>query len=103
MQDATLRIRQHQKDDRDNPFVHPMFPARMVARGWGHGGYTWAAVTDDGALLCPACVCQEWAKIVRATRGRISDGWQVVWYTHSGEWESPEYCAHCGREMNDHA
>jgi hypothetical protein len=81
---------------------HPMFPARLVAKGWGHGGYSWYAVTDDGALLCAKCVRENWRQIIDATRNKLRNGWQVVGYTNSGEmdWESPEYCAHCNDRLD---
>jgi hypothetical protein len=73
---------------------------RAIARYETHGGYTWAAVLSDGALLCEPCVRSEYRQVFRATRDRERSGWAVIGITNSGEMESHEQCAHCGRTLH---
>ena len=72
---------------------------RVHARYQTHAGYVWAAVTSDGACLCARCTRENYRQIYRSTRDQVADGWQVVGLTHSGEWDEPETCAHCGTEL----
>lgn len=74
---------------------------RALARYETHGGYVFAALTTDGKLLCVPCVRGNYRQIFRATRDRSRDGWGVAGATHSGNWESPEHCAHCGEPLNE--
>lgn len=69
---------------------------RILARYRTHPGYVWAAVMDDGELICTPCVRQEYRRIFRATKHKARDGWQCVGITNSGEMASAEYCVHCG-------
>jgi len=75
---------------------------RNLARHRTHGGYVWAAVTHDGELLCVPCVRENYKQILRATIDASRDGWAVQGITNSGESESTEYCAHCGRAIWEH-
>ena len=75
----------------------PLYAARLVAKGWGHGGYSWFAVMNDGALLCAPCVRENWRQIVGDTRARADTGWCVQGYLNSGDLDEPETCAHCNR------
>lgn len=93
---ASYDVRDYQQSLRD----HPMFAARLVAKDWGHGGYSWYAVTDDGALLDAKCVRENWRQIVDATRNRLANGWQIIGHTNSGEMEGPECCAHCNDRLD---
>lgn len=72
---------------------------RAHARYQNHGGYVWAAVLADGECLCAKCTRANYRQVYRSTRDRARDGWQVVGLTHSGEWDEPETCAHCGAEL----
>lgn len=77
-----------------------------LARGRYHPGYVWAAVCDDSALLCAACVRSNYALILRATRDADRSGWQTTCVVNASESEELEECAHCGRVLNegtDHA
>ncbi len=67
-----------------------------------HGGYSWAAVTSDGALLCVTCVREHYRQIFRATQESDQSGWAVDGITHSGEAEETEYCSHCNAEVWNH-
>lgn len=69
---------------------------RALARYQTHGGYVWAAVMDDGELLCVPCVRENYRQIFQATRDRARDGWQCVGVANSGE---SEHCAHCNKEI----
>ena len=91
-----LRIDQYQQDQRN----HALFPARMVARGWGHAGYMWAGLTDDGEMLCCRCIRDEYAQIARSTVRHYRDGWGVVGIVNASELEDRDHCAHCGRELH---
>ena len=75
--------------------------AKRVARGDYMGGYAHYVVTTDGALLCGACVREEWRSIVWSTRHNMSDGWNVAGITHDGELEGFNVCDHCGRILSD--
>lgn len=82
-------------------WVHPMMAARIVRKGkyaWP-GGYALALVVNDGALLCPHCVEQEFSQISFAHRHKLNDGWRPEGLTHSGEWDDAEFCDHCGNEI----
>lgn len=71
---------------------------RALARGQVHGGYRWAMVADDGALVCEACVRDNYRQIFRDTRDNARSGWRCEGLANSGEHEGPaEHCAHCGR------
>lgn len=74
---------------------------RALARYETHGGYTWAAVMSDGALLCVPCVRGNYREIFHATSDpRDDSGWRVAGMTHSGELEECEYCANCGEPIH---
>lgn len=88
-----LTVQHHKQDKTD----HPLYPVWVVAKMWGHGGYDWYAVTDDGALLCRACVRQNYRQIVADTLGKINSGWRIVGHANSGEMDETENCAHCNR------
>ena len=87
---------QHHKQDKKN---HPLYPVWTVAKFWGHAGYDWYAVTDDGELLCVKCVRQNYREIVADTKGKVNTGWRVVGFTNSGDMEENETCAHCGKDI----
>ena len=72
---------------------------RALARYQTHGGYVWAAVMDDGELLCTRCVRENYRQVYRDTRARTRTGWCCEGITHSGEWETAENCCHCNREI----
>lgn len=74
---------------------------RALARYQTHGGYTWAMVADDSELLCVLCVRENYRQIYRATKKRDKSGWQCIGITHSGESETLESCAHCGKTLWD--
>lgn len=92
---AKIDLDRHKQDQRSNP----LWPLWLVVKGWGHGGYSWYAVTEDGALLCAKCCRDNYRQIVASTRDLkpyTGDGWAIVGHTHSGEMEQNEPCAHCG-------
>lgn len=70
---------------------------RNLARYRTHGGYEWAAVMEDGELVCTPCVRENYRQIFRATRDGERSGWRCIGITHSGDSEQTETCAHCGR------
>ena len=62
------------------------------------GGYEKIAITDDGGVLCRACVKSELRQIARSYKG---DGWRVVRadiVENCGE--EPLYCDRCGKLLN---
>lgn len=72
---------------------------RNFVRYKTHGGYRWAAVMRDGALMCEHCVKDNYRQVYTATRdadGSNSD-WQVIGLTDSGESEETEFCAQCNK------
>lgn len=92
---VSLEVSQYKQDKVSSP----LRPLWIVTRYWGHGGYTWFAVMDDGELMCAECLRANYRQIVRSTLDRAGDGWQVVGVTNSGELEGPEQCAQCGCEI----
>jgi hypothetical protein len=72
---------------------------RALARYQYHGGYTWAAVTDDGALLCTPCVRENYRLVYRATKTRDASGWECIGVTGSDSAEETEHCSHCERVL----
>jgi hypothetical protein len=98
---AGLVIRQYQREKRN----HPLFHARAIVRGWYHPGYIWAAVMDDGDVMCRVCVRDNWSLIVEAGRDPASNhGWRVVGVANASEdaaeaehaGEPAPMCCHCG-------
>jgi hypothetical protein len=75
---------------------------RALARYRTHAGYTWAAIMNDGELLCTPCTRENYRQVFRDTRDRARSDWQCVGITHSGESENTEYCAHCNRVIWEH-
>ncbi len=62
------------------------------------GGYERIAITDDGAILCHACVKSELRQIATSHGG---DGWHVVDCDIVENYdEQPLYCNHCERLLN---
>lgn len=65
-------------------------------------GYIPIAVTDDGDVLCEACVLDPTNPVHEHDYAKHSsggDGWGVIAWTHSGEVEGPEHCSHCHKEL----
>lgn len=85
----------------------PMGAARIVRRekyAWP-GGYPLALVMTDGELLCPHCVAEEFSQISFAARHKLRDGWkpEALAILDDSEPESPELCAHCGKDFHGNA
>lgn len=59
---------------------------RTLAR---YSGDSWAAVCEDGELLCLRCVRKNYRKIYAAT----DEQWTIVGLTNRGEKSAA--CAHC--------
>lgn len=72
---------------------------RALARYKFHGGYTWAAVADDGALICTPCIRENYRQVYRATKTRDRSGWECVGVANSGEDDDSARCAHCDRQL----
>ena len=75
---------------------------RALCRYETHGGYVWAAVLDDGELLCVPCLRDNYRQVFRATRDQghcANNEWSLIGYTNSGESEETEYCAHCNKPI----
>lgn len=74
---------------------------RAFARYQTHGGYVWAAVMDDGELLCERCVLENYRQVFRDTRDGYRTGWNFAGLTNSGEADAGEFaiCAHCARTL----
>ena len=62
------------------------------------GGYEKIAITDDGGVLCHACIKSELRQIATSYKG---DGWRVVRMDIVENYdEQPLYCDHCGKLLN---
>ena len=61
------------------------------------GSYEKIAITDDGGVLCHACVKSELHQIARSYKG---DGWHVVHMDIVENFDDPIYCDHCGTFLN---
>ena len=62
------------------------------------GGYERIAITDDGGVLCHACVKENLGEIARSYK---DNGWHVVAVDIAENYdEEPLYCDHCGRLLN---
>lgn len=77
---------------------------RNLARYKTHGGYRWAAIMYDGALVCEKCAAtpDNYRLMYRATKTADGSDWQCIGITHSGESEETETCDHCGHVMWEH-
>ena len=80
-------------------------PAKIVAlralcRYQTHGGYVWAGVMSDGALMCVPCLRENYRLVFTATRRPNGHtGWELASMTHSGESEETEICCNCNKEI----
>jgi hypothetical protein len=74
---------------------------RNLARYKTHGGYVWAAIMNDGELLCTPCTRENYRQVYKDTRDGNRTGWECIGITHSGESESFETCAHCNQKLWD--
>lgn len=79
---------------KDTPELHTL---RSLVRYQTHGGYMWAAVMSDGAVLCVPCIRDNYRQIFRATRDRLRDGWALEGYVYSGESDDECHCDNCGK------
>ena len=72
---------------------------RNLARYKTHGGYRWAAIMDDGALVCEKCASTPsiYRLMYRATKSADGSDWECIGITHSGEAEISETCVNCDR------
>ena len=62
------------------------------------GMYEKIAITDDGGVLCHACVKSELRQIARSYK---DNGWHVVAVDIAENYdEEPLYCDHCGTLLN---
>lgn len=75
---------------------------RALARYQTHGGYSWAAVTNDGELICVTCVRDNYRQVFVATRDKERSGWAVEGLASSGESEETEHCSNCNRVIWEH-
>ena len=62
------------------------------------GGYEKIALTDDGGVLCRACVKSELRQIATSYKG---DGWRVVRMDIVENFDDPIYCDHCGKLLTE--
>lgn len=62
--------------------------------------YHVAAVLDDGETLCERCI-RDATNPVHPDDGS-RDGWGIVGFTHSGEVDTVDHCAHCNAEWTGH-
>lgn len=65
------------------------------------GGYAIVYIVDDGELLCPPCVRNEYVSCVDAIRQRSNNGWRVIATATAETFEDGECCAHCGMPIAD--
>lgn len=70
---------------------------RKLRRGEYHAGYVWAAMMDDGELVCEPCVRQEYTQIYKSTYAKAGNGWQCIGVVGSHEEAEAAYCAHCNK------
>ena len=79
---------------------HPMGAARYVRQNhyaWP-GGYPLALIMNDGGVLCPACVEDNFHQVSRSHRDQTNDGWRPAGLVIIEEF-TEELCAHCGKEF----
>jgi hypothetical protein len=80
------------------PIQHSLKVLRDLALYRYHGGYVWAAIMDDGELMCVACVRANYRQIFKSTRENIGDGWTLIDAMNSGDSEETVVtCAHCNK------
>ena len=90
----SAKVQRHCKAVQNNP-------AQFVARekySWP-GGYWLAGVTDDGGLLCPECIKDNY-RLIRTSYP--SDGWHVIGYMCGADVDpEPDLhrCDHCSKEL----
>jgi hypothetical protein len=86
------------RDHKLNRFGPGYRALQAIAHGNVHGGYRWYLGMDDGELLCEPCVRENFREILDATRfNPEKSGWQSTSLINSGEIETPQFCAHCGK------
>lgn len=65
-------------------------------------GYIPIAITDDGDTLCEGCVLDPTNPVhVARDSDPFPDGWGVLGWAHSGEYDDGVVCAHCNRALFD--
>lgn len=62
------------------------------------GGYPLMAITDDACCLCPQCVKDNLKQVMRSTRDKARDGWQIRAVTINWE-DSDLTCEHCNKPI----
>lgn len=62
------------------------------------GGYALFGVTDDGGVLCPKCIRENYRAILESLPG---DGWHLTGIGNAEELESSNYCDHCYIELTE--
>lgn len=72
---------------------------RALARHEGHSGYVWAAVMDDGELMCVTCVRNNYRRVFKCTRDHVFDGFMCIGIANSGESEQMELCCNCNKTL----
>lgn len=78
--------------------MRPLEQLRGIIRGNVHAGYRWMVVCADGELVCEPCAAENARQMLRATRAPgTNPQWECVGLANSGEAETNETCAHCGR------
>lgn len=62
------------------------------------GGYPLMAITDDCQCLCPKCVKGNFSLVMRSTRDKARDGWQIR--AVAINWEDGDLlCSHCNKPI----
>jgi len=77
----TLGILRDVKDAIRNPYAWP-------------GGYPKTGICDDGGLLCPSCIADNWRGVCHDTLKGWDTGWRIL--TVDIVWEGGNHCSHCG-------
>lgn len=64
------------------------------------GGYECFFVANDGEAICYACAKKERRNILDSVAHNIKDGWRVVSFECSANFDDVGDCAHCSKSLN---
>ena len=64
------------------------------------GGYELVGITKDGGMLCNKCCRDNYRLIATARKNNWDDGWLVVGFDCTVNYENGETCDYCGKWLD---
>jgi hypothetical protein len=89
------RFRYHVRDCRNTHDLRAMIRTCYV---WP-GGYQIFGITSDAGGLCCDCMRKNYRLISEAVRHKQGNGWRVVAFDHTGNYDDTVECDNCNKRM----